>query len=155
MLVNFFALIIMFIGLYLTISPKIPGTVIIIGVAFSYSVFAGVLSVNKWLMISLVLLSLLAEVGGRLARIYLTKDYNLSREFSTDATAGNLAGVIATDALFGPMLGTFIWELIVGKTFLPRWDTITSVLMRLAIVALVRFGCGLTMIILISKYILH
>lgn len=154
MFINFFVLLIMFIGLYCTLSPRMPGTLIIIGAAFFYTAIKGYPMVEPWVAYSLVLLVVLAEVGGRLARIYWTKGFRISMEFSSDATAGSIAGVIASDALFGPMLGTVIWELIVGKTFVPRWDTISQVLKRLAIVALLRFLCGVVMVLLIVSYIL-
>ncbi|MDD4599801.1 MAG: DUF456 family protein [Negativicutes bacterium] len=155
MLLNFFALFVMLIGLFFTLSPRIPGTLIIVGVAFFYSVFTGLSTLTTWMIVLLVGLSLLAEVGGRMARIYLTKDFGISRVFSTDATAGNVAGIVATDALFGPLLGAAIWEIVVGKTFFPRWDMIGKVLVRLTYIAFFRFGCGLIMVVLISKYILR
>ncbi|MPN60696.1 hypothetical protein SDC9_208427 [bioreactor metagenome] len=144
----------MFIGLFFTLSPRLPGTLIIVGAAFFYSALTGFSAYSSWLIISLLFLTLLAEIGGRVARTYLTKGFKVPILFSTDTTAGNLAGIVASDALFGPLLGTVIWELIVGKTLLPRLDTVFRVLSRLALVALIRFGCGLIMVVLISKYIL-
>lgn len=154
MLINFFVLSIMFIGLFCTLTPRLPGTLIILGAAFFYTAIKGYATVEPWVAYSLMLLVILAEVGGRLARIYWTKGYRIPMEFSSDATAGSIAGVIASDALFGPILGTVVWELIVGKTFVPRWDTISQVLKRLVIVALLRYLCGVVMVLLIIKYIL-
>lgn len=155
MVLNFFAFLIIFIGLFFTLSPRLPGTLLIIGVAFFYSALDGFSALSPWLVISLLSLTLLAEIGGRVARIYLTKEFKVPIIFSTDTTAGNLAGIVASDALFGPLLGTIIWELIVGKTLLPRLDTVFRVLSRLAFVALIRFGCGLIMVVLITIYILQ
>lgn len=148
-------MLLMFIGLVLTLSPRLPGTLIIASVAFFYSLIDGFSFYRPWLIITLVALVVFAEIGGRLIRTYLTKPFKLSVMFSTDTTAGNLAGIIASDALFGPFLGTIIWEVIVGKTLLPRLDTVLQVLYRLAFIAFLRFVCGCIMIILITKYILH
>lgn len=155
MVLNFVAFLVMFIGLFFTLSPRLPGTLLILGVAFFYSALTGFSATSPWLIISLIFLTLLAEIGGRVTRIYLTKGFGVPIIFSTDTTVGNLAGIVASDALFGPLLGTVIWELIVGKTLLPRLDTVLKVLSRLALVALIRFVCGITMVVLITKYILR
>jgi hypothetical protein len=43
--------------------------------------------------------------------------------------------------------------LIAGKNFLPKWDTVSKVLIRLAAVSALRFFCGLIMTYIIIRYI--
>ena len=101
----------------------------------------------------LAALSALAEFGGRMLRVYLTRRYATSASFSVNTTAGNLAGLIAVDAILGPVVGTIIWELIAGKILMPRWDMVSRVLIRLAAVSALRFLCGLIMTYIIVVYI--
>lgn len=153
MVAKYLAMVIMLIGLAGTLSPRISGTIIIMIGALVYSALVGFAGLKLWVIITLISLVLVAEVGGRALRIYLTRRYEVSRLFSTDTTVGSIAGLLATDALFGPVLGTFVWEMIIGKTLLPRWNTVYRVLVRLAAAALLRLVCGIVMIIVIMKYI--
>jgi len=142
------------IGLLCTLSPRLPGTLIIAGAAFIYGVFTEFRTFDVWITQTLLVIVMIAEVGSRILRRYLTKLSHVSPGYSTDTTAGNFAGIIATDALFGPIMGTVIWELVVGKNLFPRWDSIVKVLLRLSVSAAMRFICGLIMIILTFKFIL-
>ena len=66
-----------------------------------------------------------------------------------NSTVGNIGGILAADALLGPVLGLLAWEFFAGRTLAPRWDTVGKVILRLAAVATVRFGCGILMIVLV------
>lgn len=146
--------VIMLIGLVSTVIPKMPGTLIIFGGFLLYGVSTDFTTFQPWITALLVLLTITAEVGGRWLRAYLTRRYHLSRLFCVNASAGNLAGIIAADALLGPVLGIIIWEVIVGKTFIPRWSTVGRVIHLLAIAAILRFICAIIMIILITVFIM-
>lgn len=148
-------LLIMSIGMICTLAPRLYGTLIILVAAVVYTVILGVTTYPSWVIASLVMLALVSEVGGRGLRIYLTRDYKVSRLYSIDTTVCNLAGIMVADALVGPLLGATIWEMLVGKALLPRLDMISKVLIRLTIVAVLRFICGLIMTIIIVNYILH
>lgn len=154
LILNFVTMLFMNIGLLLTLTPRLPGTLIIAGSAFFYGVFTEFRTFGLWITQILLMLVVIAEIGGRVLRRLLTKHCLVSPVYSTDTTAGNFAGILASDAIFGPVIGTAMWELIVGKTLFPRWNSILKVLMRLAVSAALRFICGVIMIILISKYIL-
>lgn len=144
----------MLVGLAMTLLPRLPGTLVILGAAVLFIGATGT-DVPPWVVASLAVLSFAAEVGGRMLRLYLTRRYSLSRVFCVNSMVGNIGGILAADALLGPVLGLLAWELFAGKTLAPRWDTIGKVLLRLAAVATVRFGCGLLMIVLVMVYIMR
>lgn len=143
----------MMVGLFCTLIPRLPGTLIILSGSLLYGMAFGWKNYHSSIVFSLVLLVLLAEVGGRLLRIYLTQSATVSRAFSTDTTIGNAAGLIASDALFGTVFGTLLWEMVAGKTLLPRVNTVVKVLSRLMAAAALRFVCGLLMIFIVMIYI--
>jgi uncharacterized protein YqgC (DUF456 family) len=153
LLLKITVIIIMLVGLALTLMPRLPGTLVILGAAVLYLGAAGA-AAPPWVVAALVVLSFAAEVGGRMLRLYLTRRYSLSRVFCVNTSVGNIGGILAADALLGPVLGLVVWEFFAGKTLAPRWDTIARVLLRLAAVAAVRFGCGLLMIVLVLVYIM-
>ncbi len=154
LLLKLTVLLIMLVGLALTLLPRLPGTLVILGAAVLFIGVSGT-DAPPWVVASLTVLSFAAEVGGRMLRLYLTRRYSLSRVFCVNSTVGNIGGILAADALLGPVLGLLAWELFAGKTLAPRWDTIGKVLLRLAAVATVRFGCGLLMIVLVMVYIMR
>lgn len=154
LLLKLTVLLIMLVGLAMTLLPRLPGTLVILGAAVLFIGATGT-DVPPWVVASLAVLSFAAEVGGRMLRLYLTRRYSLSRVFCVNSMVGNIGGILAADALLGPVLGLLAWELFAGKTLAPRWDTIGKVLLRLAAVATVRFGCGLLMIVLVMVYIMR
>lgn len=154
MLLKLAVVFIMLVGLVFTLFPRLTGTLVIFAGAALYLVSAGTAAAPPWVLASLVSLSFTAEVGGRLLRHYLTRRYAVTRAFSVNTTLGNIGGIVAADALLGPVLGLLAWELIVGKTLAPRWDTVGQVLVRLFAAAAIRFACGLLMIILVLVYIM-
>ena len=145
-------MLIMLIGQLCTLAPNFYGTVIILTAA---GIYAFILGFNLPLCVLLALLTLVAvaEVGARGLRFYLTKDYKVSRMYSVNTTVCNLTGVVVADALLGPLLGVVIWELVVGKALVPHIESISKVLVRLTILAALRFMCGIIMIIIICNYI--
>ncbi len=153
MLVKFLVTLIMVAGLLCTVSIKMPGTLLILLSTVIYGIFTDFSTFSTPLIVVLISISVTAELGGRMLRIYLTKDYSVSREFSVNSSISHIGGVVATNALFGPLWGLIIWELLAGKTLLPRGNTMVKVLTRLAGVALIRIVCGIVMIILVHVYI--
>lgn len=154
LLLKLTVILIMLIGLTLTLLPRLPGTLVILGAAVLY-IGATDAVAPPWVVAALAVLAFAAEVGGRLLRLYLTRRYSLSRVFCVNSAVGNIGGILAADALLGPVLGLLAWEFFAGKTLAPRWDTIGRILLRLAAVAMVRFGCGLLMIVLVFVYIMR
>jgi uncharacterized protein YqgC (DUF456 family) len=144
----------MLIGLCATVVPRLPGTLIILAGIALYGAFTGFQSFTPPLWTTLLILALVAEVGGRFLRYYLTKRYAISRLFATNSTLANTGGILAADAMLGPIFGLIAWELIAGKTLQPRWNTVGKILMRLAAAAVLRLVCGLVMIVLAYIYII-
>lgn len=154
LLLKITVILIMLIGLALTLLPRLPGTLVILGAAVLYIGVTGT-AAPAWVAAALAVLAFAAEVGGRMLRLYLTRRYSLSRVFCVNSTVGNIGGILAADALLGPVLGLLAWEFFAGKTLAPRWDTVGKVILRLAAVATVRFGCGILMIVLVFVYIMR
>jgi len=152
-IIKFIIVLMMMIGLMGTLSPRFPGTLLILAGAFLYGLITDFVTFQNWIVLALGILVLVAEIGGRVLRIYLTQNFRVSRIFSTDTTAGNIGGLVVTDALLGPVIGTILWEFIVGKTLFPRFDTIIKVLTRLFVAAGIRYICGVIMMFLIIEYI--
>ena len=153
MILKIIIIIIMLIGLYCTAFPKLSGTLIILAAAIAYWLLTGFITYQLWLVYMIIGLALVAEIGGRMLRIYLTQHEGVTRTFSTDTTVGNIAGLIVADAILGPFTGTVLWELMVGKNLFPRWTTVSKVLKKLAMVALMRFICANIMVFIVIKYI--
>lgn len=154
LILNFMIILIMFIGLMCTLAPRLYGTVIILVAACTYAVISGVSVFPLWVAGSLLMLTLVAEVGANGLRVFLTRHSEVSRVYSIDTTVCNLAGIVVADALLGSLIGTIIWELLVGKTLVPRWDSISKVLVKLIVTAVLRLICGLIMIIIVVKYMM-
>lgn len=153
MLVKFFVIFAMVTGLFCTVTVKLPGTAIILSASLFYGAVTNFITFTPVITGMLVGIFAAAEIGGRILRIYLTRNYPVSRVFSVNCVASHFSGILASNALLGPFLGLVVWELIAGKTIIPRGDTIGGVILRLAGVAGFRFLCGITMIILIHIYI--
>lgn len=134
-------------------SVKLSGTLIILLGTAIYGLSTDFVNFTPEIIKLLLLLSLLSELGGRILRIYLTKNIPVSRDFSVNSAVCHFGGVLASDALFGSVLGLSLWELVAGKTLLPHRDTIFQVLLRLIGVAVIRFVCGITMIVVTHLYI--
>lgn len=154
LLIKFIVVLIMQLGLLCTLTNKFPGTLIILTGVFVYGISTNFASMDVKIVTTVAVIAIIAEVGGRLLRIYLTKEYRLSREFSINTMITQAGGIVACDVLVGPTLGLILWEVIIGKTLLPRADTILGILIRLTCVAFLRFTCGLIMLILILNYLI-
>ena len=152
MILKVVVIFIMLIGLLGTLLPKVPGTLMIVGGAIIYSAFSGV-HFRSWLTAVLVVLMIIAEVGGRFLRYYLTYNSKVSLFYSANSTVGNAAGLIVANALFGPVIGLLIWEMLSGKTWTARSKEIAMVLIKAMSAAILKFFCGLIMIILILTYL--
>lgn len=137
----------MMVGLMCTLLPKLPGTLIIFSGALLYGYIHSFDVFQDWTILSLTILVILAEIGGRLMRYQLTRRFPFSPEFGSNTTVGNFGGIVASDALMG-IVGLMVWQLAVGKNLLPRWDAIGRLLVRSSAAALFRFVCGAAMILI-------
>ncbi len=147
-------LLIMLIGLVCTLAPGLRGTLIILVGAGIYVSILGFNAVSLGIILTLCTLTLIAEIGGRWLRIYLTQNSEVSREYSVNTTICNVAGIVVADAFLGALVGITVWELVVGKALLPRINNVSKVLGSLMLVASLRFLCGIIMFILICNYII-
>lgn len=154
LIIKFVIILLMLIGLMCTLAPRRYGTVIILLATGVYVIILGVSVFPLWVMVSLIILSLVAEIGANGLRVFLTRHSLVSRRYSIDTTVCNLAGIVAADALLGTLIGMSIWELLVGKALFPRMDSIGNVLVKLMITATLRWICGLIMIIIVVNYMM-
>jgi uncharacterized protein YqgC (DUF456 family) len=154
LLIKLLTVIIMLTGLAGTVAPRLPGTILIFGGAVFYGLSNRVENFTPLIWTVLVVLTAVGEIGGRWLRVLLTRKYSLSRLFSTNSVVGNIGGILAADALLGPVLGIIVWELIAGKTLQPRGEALTAILFRLASIAALRFVCGLIMLVVMLIYVL-
>lgn len=152
MILKLLIALIMLVGLLGTFIPRIPGTLIIAVGAILYSLLSGAIF-SKPLAVSLFILVITAELGGRLLRYYLTRKDKISLLYSANSTVGNFAGLIVAGALFGSIIGMIIWELLSGKTWTSKGKEIIVVLAKAMAAAIFRFMCGFVMIILILSYL--
>ncbi|MBP2628211.1 MAG: hypothetical protein H6Q68_2922 [Firmicutes bacterium] len=155
LIINFMIILIMFIGLMCTLAPRLYGTVIILVAAGIYAVIIGVSVFPLWVAVSLLMLTLMAEVVINGLRIFMTRHCEVSRIYSINTTVCNLAGIVVADALLGALIGITLWELLVGKTLFPRFNSISKVLVRLILAAVLRLICGLIMTIIVVKYMMY
>ncbi len=155
LLLNFMIMLLLLIGLACTLAPRLHGTMIIGGVVIIYAFIIGVDKVQPWLGLSLFLCVVIAEVGALGLRSLLTNHFRVTRVYSVNTTVCNLAGIIVADALLGSFFGMLIWEGLVGKNLFPRLEDIGGIFMRLMIIGVVRLLCGVTMIILVIKYMMY
>jgi len=144
----------MYIGLLCTLAPRLHGTVIILAAAGIYAIIIGVEVFPVWVPAGLFILSLTAEAGANGLRHFLTKHSAASRVYCINTFVCNTAGIVVADALLGSVIGLTIWELVVGKNLLPRFDSISKVLVRLIVTAVLRLSCGVMMIIIVVKYMM-
>lgn len=155
LILKFSTFFIMFVGLLCTLAPRLYGTVIILVIAAMYGIAMDRNLFQSWIGWILLLLTFLSEVGARGLRIFLTRQYRVSRKYSVDTSVCNVSGIVVASALLGPFIGMIVWEIIVGKTLLSRLDVMSKILIRLFLTAGIRFICGLLMIGIIVKYIMY
>jgi len=154
LIIKFIIIVIILIGLICTLAPKLHGALIILLAAVVSTIIIDVGLLPLWVPVSLLVLTLVAEVGANGLRLFLTRHSEVSRIYSVDTTVCNLAGIVVSDALLGPLIGMTIWEVLVGKTLFPRLDSIGKILRRLIWTALLRLICGLIMIFIVVKYMM-
>lgn len=131
-------IIIMIIGILLAVKPSGYGTTIMMLAVMLYWLYSGQPYIILWVKVMIFFLFIFGEFGTRILREYLTKDYNMSRLYCVNTTAANLAAIAASDVILGPITGIIIWEIIVGKSWLPRFDIIAQIIGRLSVVFILR-----------------
>lgn len=151
MLIQFIAVFLMLLGLALIVIPKFHGALIILAGCVLYMI-DGFGESPSWLLPAASGLAIISECSVIAIAHYLTRKFKTVPELSADTAAGNIAGIIVTDALFG-LFGTVAFETVISRTILPRLDTMAKVFSYMAIGALFRLVCGLVMIFLVLTYL--
>ncbi|VBB06047.1 Hypothetical protein LUCI_1258 [Lucifera butyrica] len=152
LLVNFAAAVIMAAGTVLTLFPRFHGNLFILAGAF-IAINGNGKIIPPYLLLELTILAAAAEIGSVCLRWFLTKDYDLAPSICINSVVGHIAGLVITGAILGLVSGTILWEIFVGKTLLPRFDVMTKVMVRLAMVAAFRWVCGWLMVLIIFRYL--
>jgi uncharacterized protein YqgC (DUF456 family) len=151
LLIQFIAILLMLLGLAAILVPRFHGAFIILAGCALYIAGTGYLESSLRLLLVLAVIAVLIEISKVAVSQYLAKSFGVPPKLSTDTTAGNLAGIIVTDALFG-LLGTLAFETIISKTLLPRLNTFGKIFVRLAVGAVFRLAGGAMMIFLVLLY---
>lgn len=151
MLIQFIAILLMMLGLAVILIPKFHGAFIILAGCVLYNAGTGFSEFSLRLLGIIAVIAALIEFCKVITTYYLRRRFKTGPRLSTDTLAGNIAGIIVTDALFG-LLGTVAFETIISKTVMPRLNTMGKVIVRLAIGALFRLVLGTVMIILVLIY---
>ena len=146
---------VMLTGLFLTLIPRVPGTIIIFVGALIYGAFNGLDSVSPQIWLVLLAIIVIAEIIGAWLRVILTRKIIMSRSASVNSFVTNFAGILVSDALLGPHLGLLLWESIAGPILESHTRSVAGTMLRLTAVASWRFGCGLAMIVIIIVYFFH
>lgn len=146
-LLEFAVILWMLTGLTCILLPKMPGAAMIFAGAMAYGYLTDFATFPKWTIITLLVLTVVAEIGGRLLRYHLTRRLPFSPAFGANTTVGNVGGIIVSDAILG-MAGLFLWQLAVGKNLFPRWNVISQILLRASAATLMKFICGWVMILI-------
>jgi hypothetical protein len=155
LLLNGITILLLCSGLFCTLVPRFHGAVIIGIVASVYAVIIKVNLFQSYLGLLLLLLIFIAEFAARGLSNFLTRQFPVTGQESVDTVVCNAAALLVGDALFGPLVGTIIWKMLVGKKALPRLDSIGKVLSRLLVVTVLRLLCGIMMILIVIKYIMY
>ena len=155
LIIKFVILLIMLIGLICTFGPRLYGTVIILLAAVLYAAAVDLSIFQTWAAAGLLMLTVVAELGVRGLRIFLTRRYDVSRSYSVNSVVCNIVGCIISGTLLGSLLGLTVWQGLASRVLYPRLDLVSKVLVRLLWTAVMRFLCGLTMIIIAVKFMLY
>ncbi|MBC8016645.1 MAG: DUF456 family protein [Sporomusaceae bacterium] len=155
LIIKFIVLLIMSIGLICTLGPRLYGTVIIFLAAIIYALVVDVGVFQTWVATGLLILTLVAELGVRGLRVFLTKRYEVSRIYSVNSVVCNVVGSIISGTLLGSLLGLAVWQGLASRVLYPRLDLVSKVLVRLMLTAAMRFFCGFIMVIIAVKYMLY
>lgn len=151
LLIQFIAILLMLFGLVVILLPKFHGAVITLLGCILYTLNRGLNEGSQGLLLGLASIAVMIEISGIAVAPFLAKRYNVSTKLSADAVAGNIAGLVVTDALFG-LLGIVAFETIITKTLMPRLNTMGKVFIRLAVGAVLRVICGIVMVLLVLIY---
>lgn len=149
--IQFIAILLMLIGLAAILVPKFHGALIILAGCALYIANIGFSDFLILLLAGIAGIAFFIEISRVIVAHYLSNSFKTGPQLSTDTAAGNVAGIIVTDALFG-LLGTVAFETIISKTVLPRLNTMAKVFVRLAIGAVFRLVGGVVMIFLVLIY---
>ena len=113
------ALIIMIIGLLGCVLPAIPGTPLVLIGAVAHRLYFGASSVNNWVLVALILLTLLSLLLDYLASTLGARKLGATWRGMLGAIVGAIVGLFFSlpGILLGPFLGALLFELLGGYEF--------------------------------------
>lgn len=154
-LYDFFFIFFLLCGIACTLSPKMRGTLIILGMLIIYGFVTDFKNMSSHDLLLLASISMTIELTSSTLRFCLTKHYPLSRSFAVNAAVGKGAGVIVANAMFGSTIGIILWEFIANRTVMPYLQIIGKILLSLTLIALGRVVGGISMVAFVIYYILE
>jgi uncharacterized protein YqgC (DUF456 family) len=111
------ALLVMLIGLFGSLLPVLPGPPLVLAAAIVHRLVFGQASINNWVLVALVWLTIVALVFDFLASVLGTKKFGSTWRGMVGAVVGGVIGLFFAlpGIVLGPFLGAMLFELLGDK----------------------------------------
>lgn len=111
------ALLVMLIGLLGSLLPVLPGPPLVLAAAIIHRLVFGQASINNWVLVALVWLTIVALVFDFLASVLGTKKFGSTWRGMVGAVVGGVIGLFFAlpGIVLGPFLGAMLFELLGDK----------------------------------------
>jgi uncharacterized protein YqgC (DUF456 family) len=111
------ALLVMLIGLFGSLLPVLPGPPLVLAAAIVHRLVFGQASINNWVLVALVWLTIVALVFDFLASVLGTKKFGSTWRGMEGAVVGGVIGLFFAlpGIVLGPFLGAMLFELLGDK----------------------------------------
>lgn len=111
------ALLVMLIGLIGSLLPVLPGPPLVLAAAIIHRLVFGQASINNWVLITLIWLTIVALVLDFLASVLGTKKFGSTWRGMVGAVVGGVIGLFFAlpGIILGPFLGAMLFELLGDK----------------------------------------
>lgn len=114
-----FCLLVMLVGVLGNMIPGIPGTPLILGAGIAFRLFGGEGSVDNWVLIAMVLITVFALALDYIAGMIGAKKLGATWKGVCGAVVGGIVGLFFNlpGIILGPIIGAVSFEMIGGRKF--------------------------------------
>ena len=142
------ALVLMGLGLIGTVVPGLPGTSLVLVVAFAHRLYFGPASLSNLFLVLLVLLTAFSMALDYLATMFGARKLGATWRGLVGAVLGAVVGLFFGPAglLLGPFIGALLFELISGRDFEDAARAGAGATLGLVLGAIGKMACCLAMI---------
>lgn len=134
-------------GLACTLIPRLPGNLMLGAGLCLYGASIRQSFFFETVFFLLLLLISMAEIGSRLLKKILLKEYQEQSDIGITMIIGNIGGMIASEFAFG-FAGQILWQFVAGKSIFAQWKLLSQIAWKAFYVALWRLGCGIAMVVI-------